>query len=82
MKTTIELSESLLIEAKRVAEERGTTLREIVESALRSALQDRSRQKAPFRLERRTFKGKGLQAGIREGDWEVIRSIAYEGRGG
>jgi hypothetical protein len=82
MKTTIEISDGLLLEAKRLAQEEGTTLRELIESSLRSTLEHRRKKRAPFKLERCSFKGKGLQPGIREGDWSAIRDLAYEGRGG
>jgi hypothetical protein len=38
MKTTLNLDEELLREAKKRAAERGTTLRQVVEDALRDAL--------------------------------------------
>ena len=38
MKTTLNLDDQLLLEAKRLAAERGATLTSIVESALRDAL--------------------------------------------
>jgi hypothetical protein len=82
MKTTIDLSDAVLADAKRLAVERRLTLREVVEAALRRHLAEERRAAAGFRLQDRSFRGKGLQAGIAEGDWETIRSLAYEGRGG
>ena len=35
-----------------------------------------------FRLRRASFKGKGLQPQVQGADWERIRDMAYEGRGG
>jgi hypothetical protein len=80
MKTTIELSEGLLHAAKQAAAERRTTLRAVVELALRQHLE----RPAPMRprLRRHTFRGRGLRAGLSEGDWAAIRERAYEGRGG
>ena len=80
MKTTIELSDALLHTARQVAAERRTTLRSIIELALRQYL-DSHAQTSP-RLRRHTFRGRGLQAGLSEGDWAAIRERAYEGRGG
>jgi hypothetical protein len=81
MKTTIHIPDSLLREAKSVAAKEKTTVRALVEEGLRRVVSDR-RQEKPFRLRNVTFKGKGLQPGIEEGNWEQIRSMIYEGRGG
>ena len=80
MKTTVELSDALLHATKRMAAERRTTFRSIVEAALRQYLEGQC-QASP-RLRRHTFRGRGLQAGLSEGDWAAIRERAYEGRGG
>lgn len=43
MKTTLNLEERLIREAKRLAAERGVTLTSVIEDALRNALEDRRR---------------------------------------
>lgn len=82
MKTTIDIADSLLLQAKALAVREGTTLRELVETGLRATLQQRSAKAKPFVLRDARFKGEGLQAGIRAGDWEQWREMIYEGRGG
>ena len=83
MKTTLEINDPLLLRAKRLAAERNTTLRMVVESALRRYLDAMDNGQRPsFRLRRHTFGGRGLQAGLDEHDWEAIRELIYEGRGG
>ena len=82
MKTTIEISDALVAAAKRAAAEQNTTLRTIVEVALRRYLETAGGTKASRRLRRCTFPGRGLQPGISESDWSTIRDRAYEGRGG
>jgi hypothetical protein len=83
MKTTIELNDALLEEAKRLAAKEHRTLRDITETALRRYLEEvRARRGKPFRLRPVTFRGKSLQPGLREGDWAAVRSMTYEGRGG
>ena len=82
MKTTIDIAEPLLQRAKKMAKERNTTLKTIIESALHEALEAQSRPHPKFRLETHVFKGKGLQAGLSWDDWSTIRSVTYEGRGG
>jgi Arc/MetJ family transcription regulator len=81
MKTTIEIADSLLTEARRVAEQEGTTLRSLVEEGLRQALKARVDAPAPFQLHLVTFAGDGLQPGVAEGGWDRIRGLVYEGRG-
>jgi Arc/MetJ family transcription regulator len=80
MKTTIDIADGLLAQAKQVAAAEGITLRELVEGALRRELADRERRHA-FRLRRVTFGGRGLQPGVADGSWQRIRDLAYEGRG-
>jgi Arc/MetJ family transcription regulator len=83
MKTTIEISDALLAAAKRAASDQNTTLRTIVEVALRRYLETTQGEMQPKpRLRRCTFRGRGLQPDISEGDWSTIRERAYEGRGG
>ena len=65
-----------------MAERKGATFKEIVESALRRFLQLERKSARPFRLRKHPFQGKGLVDGLTEGDWAEIRKRAYEGRGG
>ena len=80
MKTTIDISDPLLDEAKRVAAEEGTTLRALVESGLRRVLDEREHEE-PFQLRAVTFEGRGMRPEFREGGWERIRDAIYEGHG-
>lgn len=80
MKTTVEIPNSLLAEARRVASREGTTVRALIEEGLRRILGERKRA-ATFTLKRVTFKGEGLQPGVAGASWERVRDIAYEGRG-
>ena len=79
MKTTIEISDPLLSEARRVAESRGTTLRRLVEEGLRLVLRDQRAAKS-FKLRKASFRGRGLQAAAAEGQWDRIHELAYEAR--
>jgi hypothetical protein len=82
MKTTLDLSDSIYEEMKKFAMEHRTTMREIVESALRQYLRSRKKQEPLYRFDNPSFKGEGVCEGVREGDWDTIRSAIYEGRGG
>jgi len=81
MKTTIEISDSLLDEAKRLAAKEGTTVRAYVEQGLRRIVAER-KSRGLFGLRKATFKGKGLQPGVQDATWERIREAIYQGRGG
>jgi Arc/MetJ family transcription regulator len=81
MKTTIEISDSLLEEAKRLAAKEGTTVRAYVEQGLRRIVAER-KSRGVFRLHKATFKGEGLQPGVQDATWERIRETVYQGRGG
>jgi len=81
MKTTVEISEPLMRDARKAAEREGRTLRSLLEEGLREVLAGRER-KRKFRLRDGSFRGKGLQPGVDLSDWETIRSLIYEERGG
>ncbi|MEA2659148.1 MAG: hypothetical protein QOF64_1744 [Candidatus Binatota bacterium] len=81
MKTTIEISDSLLDEAKKLAAKEGTTVRAFVEQGLRKVVAER-KSRGVFRLRKAAFKGKGIQPGMEDATWERIRETIYQGRGG
>jgi hypothetical protein len=80
MKTTVEISDSLLDEAKRVASRESSTLRDLIEEGLRRSLDERKKRKT-FRLRRAAYRGRGLQRGV-SADWAQLRAAVYEGHGG
>lgn len=81
MKTTVEISDALFEAAKRAAHERGTTLRSLIEEGLRSVLEPTPGPSA-FRLRDASVSGHGLRADVRDGGWDRIAELTYEGRGG
>ena len=81
MKTTIDISNSLLEDARKLAAKEKTTVRALVEQGLRQVLSER-KSRGIFRLRKSTFKGQGLQSEFASATWERIREAAYEGRGG
>jgi hypothetical protein len=80
MKTTVEIPDSLLEEARKLASREGTTVRALVEEGLRRIVAER-KQAPVFRLRKASFKGGGLQPQAEGASWERIRDMAYEGRG-
>lgn len=81
MKTTIDLPEPLLEEAKRIAARDSLTLRELVEAGLRMVLKER-RARRTFQLPDARVGGNGLHPDVQDASWERIRELIYEGRGG
>lgn len=82
MKTTIDISNAIFKQSRRLAEEKGITFREAVEGGLRLLLKTQPKGKKPFRLRHHTFAGKGPAPGVSEGNWGAVREKIYEGRGG
>lgn len=80
MKTTVNISDSLLEEARKVAARDKTTVRDLIERGLRKILAERKGAR-DFRLRKATFKGEGLQPGVADANWERIRDLIYEGHG-
>jgi hypothetical protein len=70
MRTTLDIDEVLLKQAKRHALERGETLTRFIEGAIRSRLAEATRL-PPFRLELLTKKGEA-RPGV---DWDDRNSI-------
>lgn len=79
MKTTVELSDALLRQAKEHAARQGISLREVFERGLVMVLQNSAPPRRRFRLKTITTQGEGL---VCESDWATIRSLIYEGHGG
>lgn len=81
MKTTVDISDSLLEEVRKAAAREGRTIRDFVEEGLRKVLAERKKTTA-FRLRKASFKGRGLRPDIAGGSWDRIRDLTYEGHGG
>lgn len=80
MKTTVEISDPLLTEARELAVRDGTTLKALIEQGLRQVLADS--KCSGFKLRDGSLKGEGLQPEFAEAGWDEILSACYEGRGG
>ncbi|MCP4663242.1 MAG: DUF2191 domain-containing protein [bacterium] len=82
MKTTVNIADPLFLAAKRLAALRATTLKSVMEAALRSFLEQEESRARRFRLRDASVAGDGLQDGVEEGNRSEIRRLVYEGRGG
>jgi hypothetical protein len=76
VKTTVDITDSLLAQAKQLAAARSTTLRQIIEEGLRNVIE--TKQEQPFRLRDGSFGGQGM---LRKMTWDEIRDEIYQGRG-
>ena len=77
MKTTFDIPQALLKEARKLAAWEGVTLEALIERALHRVIAE-TRQHPPFKLRRAPFKGKGLAPALQSASW---LDRAYEGRG-
>ncbi len=82
MKTTVDISDPLFQETKRIAAREGVTMRAMIELGLRKVIAEKKSRRGRFRLRPASFAGAGLQPELQGEGWERIRSLAYEGRGG
>jgi hypothetical protein len=81
MKTTVEIADPLLEEAKREAQRLGVTLRELIERGLRRELDQRKEAK-PFKLRDGSVGGQGVYPGVRQDDPRAMRLYSFMGRPG
>lgn len=80
MKTTVEISDPLLREARALAAKEGQTLRDAIEAGLRQWVAARRAAKKRFRLRDAGVDGRGLRAGLRYDDWATILEVSYGDR--
>ena len=80
MKTTVEISDALLREVRELAAREGVTLRTLVERGLHRIVAE-TKDSAPFKLRRASFKGRGRQAEISQASWDSVRDLIYKDRG-
>jgi hypothetical protein len=77
----IHIPDSLLEEVLKIANQKRTTIKALIEEGLRRTIDQRKKIRG-FRLRMATFKGNGLQSDAAASSWEKIREISYDGRGG
>ena len=81
MKTTIEISDALLDDAREIAARDKTTLRALVEQGLRHVVTEKKKRRKKFKLRDASFKGEGLQPEFKNASWAEILEESYRGRG-
>jgi hypothetical protein len=80
MKTTIELPDTLIEQARRVAQREGATLRALIEEGLQRSLEAR-RQAARRQLDFPSYGGNGLTDEFQGAPWSRIRDEIYREHG-
>ena len=81
MKTTVDISDPLHEEARKVAASENSSIKALIEEGLRKVIDER-KHRGSFKLRRASFKGNGLQTELANASWEKIRDLSYENRGG
>jgi hypothetical protein len=82
MKTTLDISDPLLDQARKIAARDGETLRALVEQGLRKVVAERSARAKPFRLRDMSVGTPGAQSAYEALSSDAKRALMYEGRGG
>ncbi len=80
MKKTVEIPDSLLKEARKLASRERTPLKALAVESMQKVIAERKRR-GGFKLGKATFKGKGLQPHMAGAPWDRIRDMAFERRG-
>jgi hypothetical protein len=81
VKTTVDIAEAMLREAKLIAAREGTTLKALVEEGLRRVVDERQRQTTGFRLRDVRYGDSVGAPGIDPNDWMSIKHLV-RGAGG
>ena len=76
MKTTVDIAEPMLNQAKVIAAREGTTLRALVEEGLQHVIEERRMQATGFKLRDASYGRGGGAAGIDPDDWMSIKHLA------
>ncbi|GAA5126437.1 type II toxin-antitoxin system VapB family antitoxin [Haloechinothrix salitolerans] len=76
MKTTVNLSDELLRQAQELARREQTTLKELIETGLRTVVAQRT-SGTNFVLPDASVDGNGLQPEFRGAHWDQVRDAIY-----
>jgi|CXWL01.1.fsa_nt_gi hypothetical protein len=81
MKTTVDIPKDLFRQLKDKAVREKTTMKSLIQAALRGYLASAKTPHKKFKLKDGSVGGRGIRPGLNESDWSAIRELAYEGRG-
>ena len=82
MKTTLEISDPLLDQVRKIAARDGETLRSLVEQGLRAVIAERRTKAKPFKLRDMSVKGDGLRPEVAHLSMHELILMSYGDRGG
>ena len=80
MKTTLDISDNIMLRAKALARKRHRTFRSLAEQGLLSVIEQLEAEEA-VSVTPVTFGGNGINAEFAGKGWSEIRDAAYEGHG-
>ena len=80
MKTTVQISDALLAEVKKVAAKRKTTLKTLIDEGLRLVVDNEQKMKEPFKLKDCSVGDPNAPWPLEGKTWEEIRALAYGDR--
>ena len=81
MKTTLDIADPLLAQAKALAHKEKITVRALVERGLKLALAEHKNRRR-FKLRDASVTGNGLRPDAAELSWDQLRALTYQGHGG
>jgi hypothetical protein len=79
MKTTVEITDDLLREARAQASLEGTSVRALMEEGLRKVLDQRKTDTSQFKMRKVSVSGSGLNPEF--ATWDAVRDLIYENPG-
>jgi hypothetical protein len=80
LKTTLDIADPLLREARKIALREGTTVRALVEQGLRRVIEERARKPA-FRLRKASVTGHRVRPELADAGWDRLCDLIYDRRG-
>ncbi len=80
MKTTVEIDDELLRRAKIRAAEQGSTLRSVLEDALRRLLNEHHERSSGYRMADRSVHGRRISSEFLPWHWDKVADLVYEDR--
>lgn len=78
LKTTLDISDPLLSQVRRIAARDGETLRSLVEQGLRQVVAERSAKRTAFKLRDCSVGSPGGEPLYERLSWEDKRALAYD----
>jgi hypothetical protein len=80
MRTSFDLPDPLLAEAKILANKRKVPLRDLIEEGLRMVLAQQRKSAKPFKIKDCSYGSLGLVEGLTWGDWDRMSELTYGDR--